>query len=504
MAKLSRKKKHNKRCSKKKTSAWMDLEEAPTLKVMPDDPDEDAPPKQKPAVPIYTEERVLEIQDPYEQWVSARQRILLLVAIPALLPPITQTMYLPTINEVIKDLNTNQEMVAWTLSIFALGNALFPMSWGSISDRYGRRTVLLACLSIFFAAAAFSACAWSVYALIFGRIVQSLGLSAAGVVGAGSLADVYPPAIRGNAMGWYTATVLMGTVIGPVLGGFVGEFFGWRAIFWSLAIAAATLIVVIFFFLPETLNKSGPKRSANPIHTLKFFLHPPLLVLFVLGGAVGGCMLLILFIFPIQMNNLYGLNDFEIGLAYVPFGLGTVLGTLLGGKAADLCFRYKGLGGRLVPALLGALGMIAALMVFAWTIEWTFWLCMVSLFMVGFFLTFTRPGFTTFAIEQRPRGAASVQACFYSFHNLCGFVVLNAGPIIIEKTSIRWAFSGYSLLIVAICVPLFFLLCSWTGIYKVEDMGKSNSSGSGSSSDELVLSETTPLKQVVVHVAPSR
>lgn len=97
-----------------------------------------------------------------------------------------------------------------------------------------------------------------------------------------------------------------------------------------------------------------------------------------------------------------------------------------------------------------------------------------------------------------------MQACFYSFHNLCGFVVLNAGPIIIEKTSIRWAFSGYSLLIVAICVPLFFLLCSWTGIYKVEDMGKSNSSGSGSSSDELVLSETTPLKQVVVHVAPSR
>ncbi len=82
------------------------------------------------------------MQDPYEQWVSARQRILLLVAIPALLPPITQTMYLPTINEVhipprlrrvvvvltastnqvIKDLNTNQEMVAWTLSIFALGN----------------------------------------------------------------------------------------------------------------------------------------------------------------------------------------------------------------------------------------------------------------------------------------------------------------------------------------------------------------------------------------------
>lgn len=203
-------------------------------------------------------------------------------------------------------------------------------------------------------------CAWSVYALIFGRIVQSLGLSAAGVVGAGSLADVYPPAIRGNAMvrSVFTApppgapvirvsqsrVVIPGMVHGHRFDGhrhrsgsgryvlqppppppppcalflikpawlcarlgFVGEFFGWRAIFWSLAIAAATLIVVvrrsslttslylgtlwiahrlahdggvqIFFFLPETLNKSGPKRSANPIHTLKFFLHPPLLVL---------------------------------------------------------------------------------------------------------------------------------------------------------------------------------------------------------------------------------
>jgi hypothetical protein len=97
-----------------------------------------------------------------------------------------------------------------------------------------------------------------------------------------------------------------------------------------------------------------------------------------------------------------------------------------------------------------------------------------------------------------------VQACFYSFHNLCGFVVLNAGPILIEKTSIRWSFSGYSLLIVAICVPLFFLMCSWTGVYKVEDKGKSSASHSSGSSDELDLSETTPLKQVVVHITPSR
>ncbi len=234
-----------------------------------------------------------------------------------------------------------------------------------------------------------------------------------------------------------------------------------------------------------------------------------------------------------------------------------MLPLFLASQAADLCFRYKGLGGRLVPALLGALGMIAALMVFAWTstqpamhlnpaqhISHTLLVILhnsrvdvlavhgvalhggllphlhatrlhhlrdraevqqiVGIVAQCFVCACVWCRVAHRGVVSRPRGAASVQACFYSFHNLCGFVVLNAGPILIEKTSIRWAFSGYSLLIVAICVPLFFLLCSWTGIYKVEDMGKSNSSGSGSSGDELVLSETTPLKQVVVHVTPSR
>jgi hypothetical protein len=79
------------------------------------------------------------------------------------------------------------------------------------------------------------------------------------------------------------------------------------------------------FFLPETLQKSGPRRSANPIHALKLFLDPPLLILvgtippfslvamranlnwtvscqFLLGGAIGGCVLLILFIFPVHLT----------------------------------------------------------------------------------------------------------------------------------------------------------------------------------------------------------
>jgi hypothetical protein len=93
-----------------------------------------------------------------------------------------------------------------------------------------------------------------------------------------------------------------------------------------------------------------------------------------------------------------------------------------------------------------------------------------------------------------------VQACFSSFSSLSGFMALNAGPIVVAHSSIRWAFSGYCLLIVAVCVPLLFLMHSWMGIYKVEDKHSSCFGGSGS---EEELSETTPLKRVVVQ-QPSR
>jgi len=155
----------------------------------------------------------------YAKWASVRKRVLALVALPALLPPITSTMYLPTINVVITELETTEDMVALTLSAYALTVGFCPLLWGPLSDHYGRRIVLLACLSIFIVSAIIAGCAQDIYTLILARIMQAMGLSAAGTVGTGSIADVYPPAIRGNAMGLYSVTVLLGTVLGPVIGG---------------------------------------------------------------------------------------------------------------------------------------------------------------------------------------------------------------------------------------------------------------------------------------------
>jgi multidrug resistance protein len=404
---------------------------------------------------ISTEEQ----EDPYAKWVPMRQRVLALVAFPALLPPITSTMYLPTLNVVIADLETTEEMVAFTLSAYALTVGFCPLAWGPLSDRYGRRGVLLSCLLIFIVAAIIAGSAQHVYTLIGARMLQGLGLSAAGIVGAGSIADVYPPAIRGQAMGWYSVTVLLGTVLGPVVGGFVGELLGWRTIFWSLSVAAFIMATMAFFFLPDTLNRSGPKKSANPIQVFKLFFHPPITTIAFINASTFSIMFLIMFIFPIQLEKIYGLSEIGIGLSYLPMGIGNCLGTVAGGRAADHGFAKKGTAGRLIPVVVASLLTTIFTVAIGWFLNRNLWITLAASFAFGFLLTFSRPGMTTYGIEQRPQSASSVQACMYSFQWQYSFIVLNFGPVFIERFSVERVFFGLALSVLVLCVPLIVLMC---------------------------------------------
>jgi predicted MFS family arabinose efflux permease len=128
-----------------------------------------------------------------------------------------------------------------------------------------------------------------------------------------------------------------------------------------------------FFFLPDTLNRSGPKKSANPIQVFKLFFHPPITIIAFINASTFSIMFLIMFIFPvcptstrvlclrvrvlccvllayvhphnlwaqIQLEKIYGLSEIGIGLSYLPMGIGNCLGTVAGGRAADHGFAKK-------------------------------------------------------------------------------------------------------------------------------------------------------------------
>lgn len=156
----------------------------------------------------------------------------------AFLGPMTNTMYLPALPVVARDLDTTEEMVDLTIAVTYILLGCCPMIWGSLSDQYGRRIPMLTGTFIHMITSlglsfldliiltCFSACAfaWNIESLLGFRVLQAIGCASLLVIGAGSISDIYPPAIRGNALGWFTMAPSVGPLIGPPIGGKLSPF----------------------------------------------------------------------------------------------------------------------------------------------------------------------------------------------------------------------------------------------------------------------------------------
>ncbi len=257
-------------------------------------------------------------------------RILYIVALTALLVPMTNTVYNPNIPIIQKDLQTTTQLIALTISAFTGMMALAQLIYGPISDKHGRKGILvfgllvyvISNIAIFFSA--------DVYQLIILRAIQALGVSTAIVVGAAVLADVYKNNL-GSVMGTYQFVILIGPVIGPVIGGITASFFGWRSIFLLLTLFGMAAFTLVYFFLEETLKK---KHVSHPLVAFELLKDAPLFSVGLLGFASLGTIYIFVTFLPIILNS-YGIGVAMIGFAFLPSGIALLIGSRLGGRMTD-------------------------------------------------------------------------------------------------------------------------------------------------------------------------
>lgn len=154
---------------------------------------------------------------------------------------------------------------------FAVMQFLFGPVIGNLSDRYGRRTVLLTSLFVMAADYIVMALAGTIWLLVMGRIVGGI-TAATHSTALAYMSDIKPPEERGKAFGLISAAFGMGFVLGPAIGGFLGDL-GTRAPFYAAAALAAGNLVLGYFVLPETLKPENRRafqwRRANPFGAFK-------------------------------------------------------------------------------------------------------------------------------------------------------------------------------------------------------------------------------------------
>ena len=135
---------------------------------------------------------------------------------------------LPLLVAVFADTPAHVQLV---VSLYLAGIAAGQLVYGPVSDRFGRRPVLLAGLAAFLVGTALCGAAWSLPALIAGRVLQALGACAGIVLSRAMIRDVYEREAAARGLALVMMAMTLAPAISPAIGAYLAEWFGWRAIF---------------------------------------------------------------------------------------------------------------------------------------------------------------------------------------------------------------------------------------------------------------------------------
>jgi DHA1 family bicyclomycin/chloramphenicol resistance-like MFS transporter len=170
-----------------------------------------------------------------QKYLGDRGLIALIVVLSAFVP-LSTDLYLPALPGMGDYFNVSADLTNLTLILFFLFFSLGMLFWGPLSDRYGRRPVLLAGLALYIAASAGCAVSGDIYHLIFFRILQAVGGSAASAVATAMVKDCYDGRSRESVLALVQSMVVISPAVAPVLGAFMLPFTSWPGLFWALAL----------------------------------------------------------------------------------------------------------------------------------------------------------------------------------------------------------------------------------------------------------------------------
>ena len=185
---------------------------------------------------------------------ARRHRILaaLLAALSAV-GPFSIDAYLPSMPEIGRVFGAPPLLVQQTLTAYLAPFALMTLWHGAISDSLGRRRVTLVALALFLLSSVGCALAWSIESLLVFRVLQGMTAGAGMVIGRAIVRDVLDGAEAQRLMSQVTLTFAVAPAVAPVLGGWLHVWFGWRAVFGFLVLFTATVWILCWRSLPETL-----------------------------------------------------------------------------------------------------------------------------------------------------------------------------------------------------------------------------------------------------------
>jgi DHA1 family bicyclomycin/chloramphenicol resistance-like MFS transporter len=256
----------------------------------------------------------------------------------ALITPLAVHLFFPVIPAVKVALGLSDAYAQLTFSISLFGMAFATLFYGSLSDRYGRRPVLLSGLALFLVGSVISAFAPTPATLVLGRLVQAIGAGCALTLVRAIARDAFRAEQLVKAIAYLTMFGTLGPMISPIIGGFLTDMLGWRSVFGFALVAGGAITLTAYLVMVETHPIAKRNQSGESVVQSYLALFPRLRFnAFVLtSGFNTGAFMVMASASASLMTELLHRPATEFGLYFFlfPFGFftGNFISTRIGNR----------------------------------------------------------------------------------------------------------------------------------------------------------------------------
>ncbi|HSW38010.1 MAG TPA: multidrug effflux MFS transporter [Acidobacteriota bacterium] len=348
----------------------------------------------------------------------------------AWLGPFSIDTYLPSIPAIGESLDVPTAQVQQTMTVFLFFFAAMSLWHGALADAFGRRRLTLISLVMYLAASIGCALSENIFILMVFRAIQGTTAGVGLIVGRAVIRDLFEGARAQRLMSHVAAIFTIAPVMGPLLGGWLQVWLGWRSIFALMALLAGIVLFSCWRSLPETL----PKKLRQPFNAgflarsyWKVLSNPPFLMAGACLSFVNAGFFIYIMGAPVFLMEHLKLRETQFILLFLPIAVGMMGGAWISGRCAGKITGEKTILAGFLVMIAAAAGNVVLNLLLPPTVPWS--LLPVFIYVTG--MAIAMPSLTLISLDLFPAQRGLAASCQ-------GFIGLGGNSVVSAFVALIW------------------------------------------------------------------